>query len=213
MHKVYGWMAAGLALTAGASYYIAQTDFVQTVTQNTGLLIVLFLLQIGLVIYLSAFIQTMSLSMARFSFILYSFLNGVTLASIFLVYTQESIASTFLITAGMFATMAIYGYVTKTDLTGMGNFLLMALFGLIIAMVVNMFLQSASMQYVISACGVIIFTLLTAYDVQKIKQLGQTLEHGGEFQDKVVIIGALTLYLDFINLFLYLLQFMGKKKE
>ena len=144
---------------------------------------------------------------------LYAATLGITLSAIFLIYTSSSIAATFLVTAGMFGIMSLYGYFTQTDLTTVGNICLMALFGIILASLINFFFRSAQLDYIVSFFGVIIFTLLTAYDTQKIKQLAYGLVAGGETLKKVTIIGALTLYLDFVNLFLFLLRFMGRRRN
>ncbi len=214
LHRVYGWMAAGLATTAITAYIVANTPaFVEVLFKNIWLIFVLFIAQLALVVFLSFRIQRMSFVTAVVTFLLYSLLTGVTLSSIFFVYTQSSIAITFAVAAGMFFAMALYGFFTKADLSGMGNFLLMGLIGLIIALFVNMFLRSTTFDYIISAFGVVIFSLLTAYDVQRIKMLSQQLEASGMSAMNIAILGALMLYLDFINLFLYLLRFMGQRKE
>lgn len=212
--KVYGWMAFGLTLTGIIAYYVSSTPKIyEAIFRSTGLVIGLVVLQILLVLALSFFLNRMSAFTASILFIAYSCLNGVVLATVFLVYTESSIALTFLISAGMFAAMALYGYFTKADLSGMGNFLFMALIGLIISLVVNIFLKSSAFDYVISAFGVIIFALLTAYDMQQIKNISRSMIADGETIDKVSVICALKLYLDLINLFLYLLTFFGKRKE
>lgn len=154
----------------------------------------------------------MSAQTAVFSFLLYSFTSGLTLSVIFLAYTAESINTTFFITAGMFGVISLYGYATKADLSRTGQIAFMGLIGLIIASIVNMFMNNPQVDYIISIVGVLIFTALTAYDTQKIKQFALGVEQGSEQESKAAIIGALTLYLDFINLFLYLLRFFGKRK-
>ncbi|HEY9544015.1 Bax inhibitor-1/YccA family protein, partial [Prevotella sp.] len=163
--------------------------------------------------FLSARINKMSLTTATLSFLLYSVLNGVTMSIIFLAFTASSIATTFYITAGTFGAMALYGYVTKTDLSKFGSLLRMALLGLIIALVVNIFLRNSMFDMIISGIGVLIFTGLTAYDSQKIKEALAMSEDGGEATQKIALMGALTLYLDFINLFIYLLRFFGKGND
>jgi len=172
----------------------------------------LVIAELGLVIAMSAAINRISAATATLLFLIYSALNGVTFAAIFVIYTRSSIASAFLVTAGTFAAMSVYGYVTKRDLTGFGSFLFMGLVGIIIASVVNMFLHSAMISWITSYVGVFIFVGLTAYDTQKIKQIG----HGGfadeQSQHKAAILGALRLYLDFINLFLMLLRIMGDRR-
>jgi FtsH-binding integral membrane protein len=171
--------------------------------------------ELGLVFYLSARIQKIQASTASALFIGYSVLNGLTLSVVFLAYTSSSIAGTFFITAGMFGAMAIYGLVTKRDLSGWGSFLFMGLVGIIIASIVNIFLKSSGMSWMISLIGVFIFTGLTAYDVQRIKTIGEEgiMAQGTEAIGKGAIMGALTLYLDFINLFLMLLRFFGGSRD
>jgi len=213
MYKVYGWMSLALALTGITAFAVANTAMVYTLARSSGLLFLLCLIQLGLVFFLSAFINKMELGTAITSFVSYAILTGLGFSTLFLVYTGESLASTFLITAGMFGAMALYGYFTKSDLTQMGSILMMALFGLIITMVVNMFMQSSTLAIMIAALGVLIFAGLTAYDVQKIKSLSYQLLDEGQMRSKVAILGALTLYLDFINLFLMLLQFTGKRRD
>ncbi len=214
MYGVYGWMACALSITAFVSYYVAATPalfmYIQT---NSGLIILLFLLQIGLVIGLGIFLQRMTFMTALIMFFIYATSLGITLSVIFHIYTTASIISTFVTAAGMFGVMAVYGYVTRTDLTTMGNMSIMMLFGLIIGMVINLFLRNPMIDLILSGIGVLVFTLLTAYDTQKIKQIGQRMLADQETMRKVAILGALTLYLDFINLFLYLLRFMGKRRE
>lgn len=214
MYSVYGWMAGALLFTAMTAFYVATTPAVfEWIYGNTIILILLFVAQIGLVIGLSFFITRMTLITALIMFFLYAGLLGVTLSVIFHIYTTASIFSTFITTAGMFGAMAIYGYFTQTDLTRVGNISIMILFGLIIGLVVNLFLRSTTMDLVLSGVGVVIFALLTAYDTQKIKELGQRMLAEQEVMQKVALIGALTLYLDFINLFLFLLRFMGRRQE
>ena len=171
----------------------------------------LFIAEIALVWFLSARVMSLSLPVATGAFALYSILNGVTLSPIFLIYTSESIASTFFITAGTFGAMALYGYMTKRDLTRLGSLLFMALIGVIIATVVNIFLRSEILMWIITYAGIVLFVGLTAYDTQKVKQLAAQTAHDEELSKKVSIIGALNLYLDFINLFLYLLRLFGRR--
>ncbi|WP_035272943.1 Bax inhibitor-1/YccA family protein [Desulfogranum japonicum] len=212
--KVFNWMAIGLAVTGGLAYLVAQTDLALRIA-SSPLLIVLLLAELGLVFFLSARIDKIQPGTATGLFLFYSALNGLTLSVIFLAYTRTSIGGTFLITAGMFAGMAIYGMVTKRDLSGMGSFLFMGLIGIILASVVNMFLQSSSLYWTISLIGVLIFVGLTAYDVQKIKTMGEQgiMEQGEAAVQRGAILGALTLYLDFINLFLLLLRFFGGSRD
>jgi len=214
MYAVYGWMTVALAVTAGTAYYIAQTPtFYQMLVDNSWLLFALFIGQISLVLILTIFLHRMSLTGALAMFLVYAALLGVTLSSIFLVFTQASIVTTFLVTAGTFGVTGLYGYFTKSDLSAIGSLSMMALFGLIIGLVVNLFLQNQMIDFILSGVGVIVFTLLTAYDTQKIKQIAQKMSANKEVSGKIAILGALTLYLDFINLFLYLLRFFGKQKE
>ncbi len=214
MYRVYGWMCLALALTAFTAYYVASTPaIIQYIFSNQFIVWGLFLVQLGLVFALTLFIQRMSAATALALFILYSLFSGITFSTIFLVYTMASIASTFIVASGMFGAMALYGYFTKSDLTSMGSFLFMALIGLIIGTVVNLFFKSASFNYLLSAAGVIIFTLLTAYDVQKIKRILEEQNADKQTMFKMTLIGALALYLDFINLFLMLLQLLGNKRE
>jgi FtsH-binding integral membrane protein len=214
MAGVYGWMSCALALTAGTAYYVATTPSVFTyIYTHSGILVGLMLFQIGLVIAISALLNRMSFVTALALFLVYAASLGITLSSIFFVYTQGSIFSTFLTTACTFGAMSLYGYMTKADLTSMGSMSIMILIGLIIGMVVNMFLQSERFDYVLSGIGVVIFTLLTAYDTQKIKQIALPVLGDHEMAGKVTLVGALTLYLDFVNLFLFLLRFMGQRRD
>ncbi|MFT5727651.1 MAG: FtsH-binding integral membrane protein [Desulforhopalus sp.] len=212
--KTFNWMAVGLAITGVVAYFTASTGVAYSII-SSPLFYVLIFAELGLVFYLSARISKIQASTASGLFIGYSVLNGLTLSVIFLAYTSSSIASTFFITAGMFGSMAIYGLVTKRDLSGWGSFLFMGLIGVIIASVVNIFLQSSAMSWMISMIGVIVFTGLTAYDVQKIKKIGEDgiMTQGDEAIRKGSIMGALRLYLDFINLFLMLLRFFGGSRN
>jgi len=211
--KVYGWMTGGLALTALAAIFTLSSEAaLQLIFGNKLVFYGLIIGELGLVIAMSAAINRISAATATLMFLAYSALNGVTFASIFLLYTRSSIASTFVVAAGTFAAMSLYGYVTKRDLTGWGSFLFMGLIGIIIASVVNIFMQSAMITWVVSYLGVFIFVGLTAYDTQKIKRIGQNGFADGESQRKAAILGALTLYLDFINLFLMLLRIMGDRR-
>lgn len=214
--KVFNWMAMGLGLTGLTAFLIANSrTALQLIFGNQLIFFGLIIGELGLVIYLSARIQKISASAATGLFIGYSVLNGITLSAVLLAYTATSVAATFFITAGMFGTMAVYGFVTKRDLSSWGSFLFMGLIGIIIASLVNFFLHSSMMSWVISGIGVIVFTGLTAYDVQKINQLGASgiMESGETAIRKGAIMGALTLYLDFINLFLMLLRFFGAARD
>ena len=214
MRKVYLWMAMALVITGVTSYGVASSPgLMQAILTNNALLWVLIIAEFGLVFAISAAINKLSLTTATLLFVLYSVINGATLSVIFLVYTMESIASVFFITAGTFGVMAFIGYTTKKDLTSIGKMLLMALIGLIIATLVNVFfIQSSGFSLIVSYVGVLIFVGLTAYDSQKIKQMLLQAPDAGESAQKLALLGALTLYLDFINLFIYLLRIFGDRK-
>lgn len=214
MRKVYLWMAMALVITGVTSYGVASSPgLMQAILTNNALLWVLIIAEFGLVFAISAAINKLSLTTATLLFVLYSVINGATLSVIFLVYTMESIASVFFITAGTFGVMAFIGYTTKKDLTSLGKMLLMALIGLIIATLVNVFfIQSSGFSLIVSYVGVLIFVGLTAYDSQKIKQMLLQAPDAGESAQKLALLGALTLYLDFINLFIYLLRIFGDRK-
>ncbi len=213
MRKVYVWMALALTITGLTAYGVANSPGVlQAIYGNTFLFWGLIILEFGLVIGVSAAINRISLSTATLMFILYSVVNGALLSYIFLVYTASSISIVFFITAGTFAAMALVGYTTKTDLTSMGKFLFMVLIGLVIATVVNLFVKSSGFTLILSYVGVLVFVGLTAYDSQKIKQMLLQAPDAGEGAQKVALLGALSLYLDFINLFLYLLRIFGKRE-
>ncbi len=214
MYKVYGWMAVGLAITAGISSWIASTPALyQSLFKSPGLLFVICLAQLGTVMFIGFMRDSLSYAGIVTAFSFYSGLVGVTLSSLLIVYTAESVATAFVITAGMFAAMALYGYFTKADLSSMGSILMMALWGVIIAMLVNMWFQSPAMQYYISLAAVGIFTLLTAYDVQNLKRLAESMMVDSETKNKIAVMGALTLYMDFINLFIHLVQLFGKRRD
>ena len=212
MQQVYLWMTAGLLLTGAISSMLASNEVLLGKVLNPYIFIGLFVVELGLVIAISAFINKMSPALATGLFILYAAINGITLTPIFLAYTSASIATAFFTTAGMFAALTLYGTVTKRDLSGMGRFLLMALFGLFIATIVNIFLKNSMMDFVISIFGVIIFAGLTAYDTQRLNQLASQATSEDEI-GRFSIMGALILYLDFINLFLYLLRLFGKRRD
>ena len=212
MRSVYYWMAGALAITGLTAMLVANNPTLLTfLFSNMGLVWGLLIAEIVLVMILSAAINRLSFSTATLLFILYSVLNGVTLSSIFVVYTQGSIASTFFITAGMFGGLALYGTVTKKDLSGMGRFLFMTLIGLIIATIVNIFMHSEMLYWITTFVGVLVFAGLTAWDAQKIQQMAQAADDVNESTQKMALLGSLTLYLDFINLFLYLLRIFGKR--
>ena len=214
MSKVYTWMALALAVTGLTAYYCANSYYIINILfSNILVLLGLIVAEVLVVVYLSARLERISFAIAGIFFLIFSLLNGVTLTSVFLLYTMESIASTFFITAGTFGAMSLVGYFIKKDLSAIGRFLMMALVGLIIASIVNIFLQSSGLMWIITICGVLLFSGLTAYDTQKIKQM--FLMHGAEMNEstmKLALMGSLTLYLDFINLFLYLLRLFGDRK-
>ena len=215
MGKVYLWMTLALAVTGLTSLYVASSPgLVQSIFASRGTFWLLVIAELALVFILSARIMKMSFSTAGIMFALYSVLNGVTMSFIFIAYTSTSIATAFFVTAGMFAAMSFIGFVTKKDLSSFGSFFTMALIGLIISSVVNIFLNSSVMYWIITYVGVLLFVGLTAYDTQKIKQM--LIEYGDEVNDstqKLALIGSLSLYLDFINLFLYILRLFGNNKE
>ncbi|MBQ6920067.1 MAG: Bax inhibitor-1/YccA family protein [Synergistaceae bacterium] len=213
--KVYQYMAVGLILTSLTAWLTASIPSMTRIFLGSAVpLIIVAVAEIGLVIYLSAAISRLSASTALMLFCVYSVLNGITCSSVLLVYTKESVYSAFLSTAGMFGVMSLYGLYTKRDLTGLGSFLRMGLFGLIIAMVINIFVGSTMAETVISVMGIIIFMGLTAYDTAKIKELAEGAGMSGdEAVGKIAVIGALALYLDFINLFLYLIRLFGKRRN
>ena len=212
--KVFNWMSIGLGLTGVIAWFTASSGLAAQLVQGP-MFMILLLAELGLVFYLSARIEKIQPGTATGLFLGYAALNGLTLSMIFLRYTGSSIAATFFITAGMFGAMAVYGLVTKRDLSGMGSFLFMGLIGIIIASVVNIFLKSSSLYWAISLIGVFVFIGLTAYDVQKIKRMGEEgiMQQGEGAIQKGAIMGALTLYLDFINLFLMLLRFFGGSRD
>lgn len=214
MRKVYLWMALAMVITGLTSYYVATSPaLLQLIYANSAVLWGLIIGELALVFGLSAAINKLSLPVATLMFVLYSVLNGATLSSIFLVYTESSIASVFGITAITFAVMAVYGYFTKKNLTSWGRILFMGLIGIIIASVVNIFVKSSGLNLIISYIGVLLFVGLTAYDSQKIKEMFMQAPDAGEGMQKLALLGALTLYLDFINLFLYLLRILGSSRD
>jgi FtsH-binding integral membrane protein len=213
IRRVYNWMALGLALTAITALYVVSSGLVFSLLSSPMVILVLVIAELGIVIGLSAAIGRLQSSTAIFMFFAYAFLNGLTISVIFLAYTKASIASTFFITAGTFAVMSIYGYTTKTDLTSMGSFLMMGLIGIIIASFINFFFHSPAFYWLITYAGVAIFVGLTAYDAQKIKEMASAGFAGSEDERKGAVIGALRLYLDFINLFLLLLRIFGRRSD
>lgn len=214
LRSVYLWMTLALIITGFVAMYVAKSyTLVNMMIQNSMMFWGVLIAEVALVWYLSARIYKMLFTTATILFIVYSILNGVTLSILLLVYTASSIATTFFVTAGTFGTMAIFGYITKKDLTRIGSLCIMGVIGIIIASLVNLFLQNSMMDMVISYIGVLLFVGLTAYDSQKIKRLlsGDDIEVN-EVTQKIALMGAMTLYLDFINLFIYLLRILGDRK-
>ncbi len=212
--NVYTWMTLALVITGAVAMYMAKSmTLLSMIMQNSLLFWGILIAELGVVWYLSARIHRISFTSATLLFILYSILNGATLSMTFLIYTMSSIATTFFVTAGTFGVMALFGYVTKKDLTRLGSLCFMGIIGIIIASLVNIFLQNSMMEMIISYIGVLLFVGLTAYDSQKIKRL--LMQDGVEINEttqKIALLGAMTLYLDFINLFLYLLRILGDRK-
>lgn len=214
MAQVYGWMTVGLLLTAFVALYVASSEALLSMIFSSKIVFFgLIIAQLGLVFVLSGMVHKMSGAVATSLFMLYSALTGVTISSVLIIYTASSVASTFFICAAMFGALSVYGYTTKRSLTGMGSFLFMGLIGIIIASIVNIFMQSSMMSMVISYAGVLIFAGLTAYDTQKLKDMGNEInQEDKENMRRYSIMGALTLYLDFINLFLMLLRILGDRR-
>ncbi|MBQ9355750.1 MAG: Bax inhibitor-1/YccA family protein [Prevotella sp.] len=213
MRKVYLWMALALTITGFAAWLVATNTAIQEVIFGNQIVFYgLFIVELALVIGVSAAINKLSLTVATLMFVLYSVVNGALLSSIFFVYTTASIATVFFITAGTFAGMSLFGFVTKKDLSSWGKILVMALIGVIIATIVNIFVKSGPLDTILSYVGVLVFVGLTAYDTQKIKQMCLQAPDAGETMQKYALLGALSLYHDFINLFIYLLRIFGDRK-
>lgn len=214
MRSVYTWMTLALVITGLTAMYMAKSlTLLNMMMQNSMMFWGLLIAEVALVMFLSVRINKISFTTATLLFIAYSILNGATLSILFLLYTMSSIATTFFVTAGTFGVMALYGYITKKDLTRIGNLCLMGVIGIIIATVVNIFINNSMMDMVISYIGVLLFIGLTAYDSQKIKHLLSSDDiEVNETTQKIAVMGALTLYLDFINLFIYLLRILGDRK-
>ena len=212
--QVYAWMAGGLGVTGLVALWAYASGFiVRLLSGGSGILLALLLVELGLVIALGWAIGRMSVGVATGAFLLYAVLNGLTLSTIFLVYTSGSIALTFFATGGTFAAMSIYGYTTERDLTTIGSYLIMGLIGFLLASIVNFFLKSTALYWIITYAGIAIFIGLTAYDTQKIKRLSETIdERDTNTFRKAVILGALVLYLDFVNLFLLMLRVLGRRR-
>jgi len=211
--KVFWWMCAALLTTAAVSYYVVSSEqLLMTIITNRALFFGLIIAELGIVIAISAALNRLSSMAATGLFFLYAALTGATISVVFVAYTQESIFTTFLITAGTFGAMGIYGYTTKRDLTSVGSLAFMGLIGIILASVLNIFVRSTFLYTVVTYVGVLVFVGLTAYDAQKIKRMGASLVEGSEAERKGAIVGALALYLDFINLFLLLLRIFGRRR-
>lgn len=214
MRKVYLWMTLALMITGITAAGVANSPNILALIYSSQVVMWgIIIAEFGLVIYISARLEKLSLSTARTLFALYSILNGVMLSSIFLLYSTAIISKVFFITAGTFGVTALYGYATKKDLSSLGNILFMALIGLVIATIVNVFMKSAMFDLILSYIGVIIFVGLTAWDSQKIKHMMMVQQDADESAQKLALIGALSLYLDFINLFLYLLRIFGRSND
>jgi hypothetical protein len=218
LYQVYSWMGLAILLTAVASYFTSQNQFVMNLVFATSGgfpvgLIVLIVAEVGLVWYLSSRVFDLSFETGSALFALYAFLNGVTLSSIFMVYSLGSIASTFFVCSAMFFSVSLWGYATKSDLSKWGNILFMGVIGIVLASLVNLFLRSTLMGYIISIVGVLVFTGLTAYDTWKLKQAQEQMSGDAVALRKLGLLGALQLYLDFINLFLMLLRLFGGRRD
>ena len=211
VNQVYTWMAVGLLVTAGVAVFTSNTPALLDLIYGNGwTYLVLVLAELGLVVGLSAAINRLSQTAATALFLVYSALNGLTLSAVLLYYTSSSVGTTFVVAAAMFGAMSVVGFVTKRDLTGLGNLMIMLLIGVIVGSIINIFLASSGFYWLLTFAGVIIFTGLTAADAQKIKRLSAQAD-GSANVGKLAILGALTLYLDFINLFLFLLRIFGRR--
>lgn len=216
MSKVYGWMCVGLATTAAVSYYLSpevNPAFMKAMMSNFIIVIGLFIAQFGILMYMSSNFTRLSYNTMSALFIVFCALQGIALSPILYVYTSASVFYVFLVAAIMFASMAVYGYVTKSDLSSMSNLLLMGLVGLIVAQLINMFVQSSGFNIVIASFGVGIFAMLTAYDVQNLKRYSQSVLASPDDAGKFALMGAVGLYLNLINIFIYLLQLFGEQRR
>jgi len=215
MYRVFALMGIALLVTAFTSYYVSKMPQIYTFfAKNPSTLFALLISQLILVMVLGLFIKKLPTYLALIFFFVYALSVGFSLSTVFLVYTQASIYSTFFVTATMFSAMALYGMFTRSDLTSIGSYGTMVLIGLVLGMFINWFLKNPMVDFILSGVGVVLFTLLTAYDVQKLKQIGnEFLSRTDDLMNKASILGALTLYLDFINLFLFLLRFLGKRRD
>ena len=214
MSRVFLWMAVGLVVsTAGSFWLLSQPQLLTAVVKNQWIFFGLAIAEIGLVLWLSAAAMSMSAGLATMVFVAYSFLNGITLSPLFLVYTGGSLVTTFAVTGGTFFFFALYGLTTKKDLTGIGGLAMMALFGVILASLVNMFLKSTVVEWAVTFIAIAVFMGLIAYDTQRLKSMHAMGAENPELEKKMVILGALALYLDFINLFIQLLRIFGKRRD
>jgi FtsH-binding integral membrane protein len=212
--NVFSYMTLALVITGVAAYWFAASGNILALLQGSSLLLWgVMLAPIGMVLIMSFAFNRLSFSALMGLFLAYSLVNGISLSVIFLIYSSAAISKVFFITAGLFGTMAVVGYTTKTDLTKLGSILMMAVFGIVIASLVNYFLESAAFDYLISCVGVLVFTGLVAYDTQKVKRIGAGVEYGTATAGKLALMGALSLYLDFINLFLFLLRVFGGRRD
>jgi len=211
INSVYAWMFGGLLLTAFASAWVITSPAMQQlIFGNRFMIFGLIIVELGLVFAMSAGLRRFSPATAASMFLVYSLLNGLTLSVVLLAYTQSSVVQAFITAAGMFGAMSVYGLVTKRDISSWGSFLFMGLIGIVISMVVNMFIRSANLDFAISVIGVFIFVGLTAYDTQKLKSFAMA---DGPMRESLAVFGALQLYLDFINLFLFLLRIFGSRRR
>jgi FtsH-binding integral membrane protein len=212
--NVFSYMTLALVITGVAAYWFAASGNILALLQGSSLLMWgIMLAPIGMVLIMSFAFNRLSFAALMGLFLAYSLVNGLSLSVIFLIYSSAAISKVFFITAGLFATMAVVGYTTKTDLTKLGSILMMAVIGIVIASLVNYFLESAAFDYLISCVGVLVFTGLVAYDTQKVKRIGAGVEYGTATAGKLALMGALSLYLDFINLFLFLLRVFGGRRD
>ena len=214
LSRVFLWMAAGLAVSAAGSWWLlAQPELLMAMAKNQWIFFGLLIAELVLVFWLSAKAMTMATGLATALFFAYSFLNGLTLAPLFLIYTGTSVLTTFAVTSGTFFFFSLYGLTTKKDLTSMGGLLMMGLIGIILASLVNLFLRSTQLEWIVTFVGIAVFLGLIAYDTQKLKNIHAMGFQSGESEKRVVILGALALYLDFINLFIMLLRIFGRRRD
>lgn len=214
LSRVFLWMALGLAVSAAGSWWLlAQPGLLMTMVKNQWMFFALVIAELALVFWLSARAMTMAAGTATLLFLIYSFLNGLTLSPLFLVYTGASVLTTFAVTAGTFFFFSLYGFATKKDLTSLGGLFMMGLIGIILASLVNLFLKSTGLEWAITFVGIAVFMGLIAYDTQKLKNIHAAGFQGADNEGRIVILGALALYLDFINLFIMLLRIFGRRRD